>query len=116
MFLYTAAVCTGTRQAHSTPALKWVHPGTVQYFVHTCDSVTGVGGEKVENASFKICRHPCEELTGLITEIHDLRIVTNNLLEDLDRVVRNNARVLSACWLLYVVFFSFKMKKETEHF
>ena len=84
-------------------------------FLHTCDSVTGVGGEKVENVSFEICRHPCDEVTGLITEIQDLRIVTNNLLEDLDRVVRNNVHVLSACWLLHVLLLTFKMKKETKH-
>ena len=38
--------------------------------------------------SSEMCRHPCEELVGLLTEIHGLRIVTSNLLDDLERVVR----------------------------
>ncbi|KAM8730454.1 thrombospondin-2-like [Acanthopagrus schlegelii] len=50
----------------------------------------GVGGAKVDNASSEVCRHPCEELLGLLTEIHGLRIVTSNLLEDLERVSREN--------------------------
>lgn len=43
----------------------------------------------VENASTsQVCRQPCEDLAGVLTEIEGLRFVTGNLLEDLDRVVR----------------------------
>ncbi|XP_034425869.1 thrombospondin-2-like [Hippoglossus hippoglossus] len=50
----------------------------------------GVGGAKVNNVSSQICRHPCEEVVGVLTEIHGLRIVTGNLLEDLERVTKEN--------------------------
>ncbi|XP_047464832.1 thrombospondin-2-like isoform X2 [Mugil cephalus] len=50
----------------------------------------GVGGAKVSNVSAEVCHHPCDELMDLITEIHGLRIVTTNLLEDLERVTREN--------------------------
>lgn len=47
------------------------------------------GAAKVENASTsQVCRQPCEDLAGVLTEIEGLRFVTGNLLEDLDRVVR----------------------------
>lgn len=36
----------------------------------------------------QVCRQPCDELVGVLTEIEGLRFVTGNLLEDLDRVVR----------------------------
>lgn len=55
---------------------------------YTCDSSAGVWGAKVDNVSSEICRHPCDELMGLLTEIHGLRIVTGNLLDDLEKVVR----------------------------
>ncbi|XP_068593022.1 thrombospondin-2-like [Cebidichthys violaceus] len=51
---------------------------------------SGVGGAKVDNVSSEVCRHPCEELVGLLTEIQGLRIVTSNLLEDLERVSKEN--------------------------
>lgn len=68
-------------------------------------------GAKVDNVSAEICRHPCEELIDLLTEIQGLRIVTNNLLEDLERVVRQIqiqilVRVLSVCCLCFGVFSS----------
>ncbi|XP_014325859.1 thrombospondin-2-like isoform X1 [Xiphophorus maculatus] len=50
----------------------------------------GVDGAKVYNGSAEMCHHPCDELLDLITEIHGLRIVTNNLLEDLERVSKEN--------------------------
>lgn len=62
-------------------------------------SPTVVGGAKVDNVSSEVCHHPCEELVDLLTEIQGLRIVTGNLLEDLDRVVRHiHAHPSSACW------------------
>lgn len=73
---------------------------------HTRVSSAGVGGAEVVNVSPKMCRHPCEELVEVLTEIHGLRIVTSNLLDDLDRVVRCYicicAHVSSACWNLFV--------------
>lgn len=36
----------------------------------------------------QVCRQPCDKLVGVLTEIEGLRFVTGNLLEDLDRVVR----------------------------
>ncbi|XP_044194009.1 thrombospondin-2-like [Thunnus albacares] len=51
---------------------------------------TGVGGAEVDNKSPAVCRHPCEELVELLTEIHGLRIVTSSLLEDLERVSKEN--------------------------
>lgn len=72
---------------------------------HTCTFSAGVGGGEVDNVPPKMCRHPCEELVELLTEIQGLRIVTSNLLDDLDRVVRHIcAHVPSACWNLFVVF------------
>ncbi|XP_065805514.1 thrombospondin-2-like isoform X1 [Labrus bergylta] len=59
-------------------------------FLHAAAVRAGVGGVKVENVSSQICRHPCDELVGLLTEIQGLRIVTSNLLEDLDRVSKEN--------------------------
>ncbi|MEQ2267549.1 hypothetical protein XENORESO_007469, partial [Xenotaenia resolanae] len=50
----------------------------------------GVDGAKVLNGSGEMCHHPCDELLDLITEIHGLRIVTNNLLEELERVSKEN--------------------------
>lgn len=52
-----------------------------------CVSATGVDGAKVENVSLEICQHPCKDLVNLMTEIHGLRFVTNNLLEDLEKIV-----------------------------
>lgn len=64
-----------------------------------------MGGAEVDKVSSEICRHPCEELMELLTEIQGLRIVTSNLLEDLERVVRHIlALVSSACWNLFVAF------------
>uniref|UniRef100_A0A8C9ZEU7 Thrombospondin 2b n=1 Tax=Sander lucioperca TaxID=283035 RepID=A0A8C9ZEU7_SANLU len=46
---------------------------------------------KVDNVSSEVCRYPCEDLVGLLTEIQGLRIVTSNLsrgsgdVNDLDR-------------------------------
>ncbi|XP_053270331.1 thrombospondin-2 [Pleuronectes platessa] len=48
------------------------------------------GSAKVDNVSSQTCRHPCEELVGVLTEIHGLRLVTGNLLEDLERVTKEN--------------------------
>lgn len=59
-------------------------------YTHTCACSAGVHAAKVDNASLEICRHPCEELVGVLTEIEGLRIVTSNLLEDLERVVRQS--------------------------
>ncbi|TMS22109.1 hypothetical protein E3U43_012374, partial [Larimichthys crocea] len=55
-------------------------------FLYVAAMCAGVGGAKVDNVSSEICRHPCEDLMGLLTEIQGLRIVTSNLLEDLERV------------------------------
>ncbi|XP_072312538.1 thrombospondin-2-like [Eucyclogobius newberryi] len=41
-------------------------------------------------AGAKVCRQPCDDLLGLFTEIHGLRLVTNGLLDDLDRVAKEN--------------------------
>ncbi|XP_035468388.2 thrombospondin-2-like [Scophthalmus maximus] len=56
------------------------------------------GGARVDNVSSPICRHPCEELGDLLTEIEGLRIVTSNLLGDLERVSKENEemRILMA--------------------
>uniref|UniRef100_UPI0037E8427D thrombospondin-2-like n=1 Tax=Semicossyphus pulcher TaxID=241346 RepID=UPI0037E8427D len=59
-------------------------------FLHAAAVRAGVSGTKGDNVSSQICRHPCDELVGLLTEIHGLRIVTSNLLEDLDRVSKEN--------------------------
>lgn len=49
----------------------------------------GVSGAKIyRNGSTEMCRHPCDELLDLISEIHGLRVVTNSLLGDLEKVVR----------------------------
>ncbi|XP_024913795.1 suppressor protein SRP40-like, partial [Cynoglossus semilaevis] len=50
----------------------------------------GVDGAKVENVSLEICQHPCKDLVNLLTEIHGLRFVTNNLLEDLEKISKEN--------------------------
>ncbi|XP_068438976.1 thrombospondin-2-like [Clinocottus analis] len=59
-------------------------------FLFAAAVCAGVGGAKVDNVSSEVCRHPCEELVGLLTEIQGLRIVTSNLLEDLERVSKEN--------------------------
>lgn len=54
----------------------------------------------MENASTsQVCRQPCEDLAGVLTEIEGLRFVTGNLLEDLDRVVRQ-IRTRPVCLLI----------------
>lgn len=115
----SSCVCRYHTRSHacidtnSKPAFKYyVHIGFFTSFflhkcksstdhthTHTCACSTGVGGAKVDNASSEVCRHPCEELLVLLTEIHGLRIVTSNLLEDLERVVRQ-ARVFNSLMLL----------------
>lgn len=120
ILLSSAAVCAGTTHAltraltqtanlHSDMTrtcsfftsffLQKCKSSTDHTHTHTCACSTGVGGAKVDNASSEVCRHPCEELLVLLTEIHGLRIVTSNLLEDLERVVRQ-ARVLNSLMLL----------------
>uniref|UniRef100_A0AAQ6AKF2 Thrombospondin 2b n=1 Tax=Amphiprion ocellaris TaxID=80972 RepID=A0AAQ6AKF2_AMPOC len=59
-------------------------------FFYAAAVCAGVGGAKVDNVSSEICRHPCEELMGLLTEIYGLRVVTSSLLEDLERVLKEN--------------------------
>lgn len=106
--LYAAAVFAGTKWlSHAHRQIIYTHSNYSHKFcfyaffdiTHANESVisstdhphfasaTGVGGAKVDNMS-EICRYPCEDLVDLLTEIHGLRIVTNNLLEDLERVVR----------------------------
>nr|XP_046233654.1 thrombospondin-2-like isoform X2 [Scatophagus argus] len=58
-------------------------------FLYAAAVCAGVSGAKVDNVS-EICRHPCEELVDLLTEIHGLRIVTNSLLDDLEKVSKEN--------------------------
>lgn len=60
-------------------------------------------GAKVENVSSKICHRPCEDLVVLLTEINSLRMVTNNLLDDLDRVVRHTY-VHALLYALLIIF------------
>lgn len=48
----------------------------------------GVRCADMANGTSAVCRHPCKELVQLLADIHDMRVVTGNLLEDLDRVVR----------------------------
>ncbi|XP_039894838.1 thrombospondin-2-like isoform X3 [Simochromis diagramma] len=62
-------------------------------FLYAAGVCAGVDGAKVSNLSSQICLHPCEDLFGLLTEIHGLRVVTNNLLEDLDRVSKENEEI-----------------------
>ncbi|XP_078136081.1 thrombospondin-2-like [Sander vitreus] len=59
-------------------------------FLYAAAVCAGVGGAKVDNVSSEVCRYPCEDLVGLLTEIQGLRIVTSNLLEDLERVSKEN--------------------------
>uniref|UniRef100_A0AAV2LGT2 Thrombospondin-2-like n=1 Tax=Knipowitschia caucasica TaxID=637954 RepID=A0AAV2LGT2_KNICA len=51
--------------------------------MHPRSQTQGVGGAEV-------CRQPCDDLLGLLTEIHGLRLVTNNLLDELERVAKEN--------------------------
>ncbi|XP_059893212.1 uncharacterized protein DDB_G0284459-like [Gadus macrocephalus] len=58
-----------------------------------CASVTlclGALGEEREAGARVTCRQPCEEFLGVLTEIQGLRLVTSNLLEDLQKVVYEN--------------------------
>ncbi|XP_061667105.1 thrombospondin-2-like [Syngnathoides biaculeatus] len=50
----------------------------------------GVCGADVANVTSAVCRHPCQELVQLLADITDMRLVTGNLLEDLDRVLNEN--------------------------
>lgn len=104
IFLYAAGVCAGTTHMHqySCSACFFIIKAesylNLEKPTHTRASSTGVDGVKVSNLSSEICLHPCEDLFGLLTEIHGLRVVTNNLLEDLDRVVR----CIKACTFIMV--------------
>lgn len=87
--------CRYQKHVHSIHGIRYTHQlnnrgsnVNLPQTTHQRASFTGVGGAKVENVSSEICRHPCEELVELLTEIQGLRIVTNSLLEDLERVVR----------------------------
>nr|XP_061807746.1 thrombospondin-2-like [Nerophis lumbriciformis] len=50
----------------------------------------GAHNANVVNVTSTVCRHPCQELVQLHADIRDMRLVTGNLLEELDRVVREN--------------------------
>ncbi|CAL8380320.1 unnamed protein product [Gadus morhua 'NCC'] len=58
-----------------------------------CASVAlclGALGAEREAGARVTCRQPCEEFLGVLTEIQGLRLVTSNLLEDLQKVVYEN--------------------------
>ncbi len=98
-FFWLVHLLTDTNHLHSNIYTKTaslshsLHFNTVVWNLekttHTCCFSTGVWGAKVDNVSSEICRHPCEEVLGLLTEIEGLRVATSNLLEDLERVVRH---------------------------
>ena len=50
--------------------------------------LSGALGAEREAGARVTCRQPCEEFLGVLTEIQGLRLVTSNLLEDLQKVVR----------------------------
>ncbi|KAM6951035.1 thrombospondin-2-like [Aplochiton taeniatus] len=47
-------------------------------------------GAKTGGLSSVKCHHSCEELVAVLTELHGLRIVTKNLLSDLQRATEEN--------------------------
>lgn len=53
----------------------------------------------------QVCRQPCDDLVGVLTEIEGLRFVTGNLLEDLDRIVRKIMKSYFPFILLVVLVF-----------
>ncbi|CAL8304735.1 unnamed protein product [Lota lota] len=50
----------------------------------------GALGAEREAAARLLCRQPCEDFMGALTEIQGLRQVTGNLLEDLQKVIYEN--------------------------
>ncbi|XP_061911358.1 thrombospondin-2-like isoform X2 [Entelurus aequoreus] len=55
-----------------------------------CAAAAGVCGAGLANVTSAVCRHSCEDAVQMFAEIHDMRLITGNLLEDLDRVLKEN--------------------------